>query len=85
MANEMNEKLLQLLELQANEGLKWNIDAINVQIRRYKRELELLLNDKPLDFQKKELEKWNIEVKEKEEKIQQLYKDLEKEFELLQK
>lgn len=82
---ELNEKILQLLEHQANEGIKWNIEAIQVQIRRYERELALLLEYKPLDFEKKELKEWELEKKEKEEKINKLYKDLEYEFELLNK
>ena len=82
---ELNKKLLKLLEHQANEDIKWNIEAIQVQIRRYERELTLLSEYKPLDFEKKELKKWELEKKEKEEKIEKLYKDLEYEFELLNK
>ncbi len=82
---ELNKKLLKLLEHQANEDIKWNIEAIQVQIRRYERELALLSEYKPLDFEKKELKEWELEKKEKEEKIEKLYKDLEYEFELLNK
>jgi len=82
---KVTEKLLDLNLINNIKESNLYINYLNTQIKFYENQIQLLKENKPHIFQRKELKNYNNQIDEYKQKVKANYKKIENEFKSIAK
>lgn len=79
-SNTVNDKLLDLNLIDNIKKSNLHIEYLNTKIKFYENQIQMLKENKPPVFQKKELQDYYKKKEQYKQKIKQLYNEINEEF-----